>query len=357
MSTEQVNIFASRLKLARKLAGLSLQELADLLANKVTKQALNKYELGQMNPTTDVLMSLAHTLGVKPDYFLQRAEVELGQIEFRKRAGLSKKNEESLIERAREYVERYLQAEQILGIPSAFRNPVSGITIISERDVEQAAAQLRSAWELGNAPIANIVEMLELKGIKVILIEDVDEIDGFFALTSQGVPIIVVNTQNRSLERIRFTLIHELAHMLLVLSVDIRSDKKRVEELCHYFASCFLMPVEVLLKMLGGPNRTYIAIKELINIKEYVGISIRAIVHRCRKAGIITDTYYQKWMVYMSKTYGAKEEPGHYKGEEKSNVLQQLVGRALSEGLISTSKAASLCNISVSELRKQMKSD
>jgi hypothetical protein len=54
----------------------------------------------------------------------------------------------------------------------------------------------------------------------------------------------------------------------------------------------------------------------------------------------------------MSKTYGQKGEPGKYKGDEKSKNFEQLVNRALAEGLISNSKAASLCKISIDEIRK-----
>lgn len=356
MTSEHENIFAIRLKLARKLAGLSLQELADKLENKVTKQALSKYEMGQMNPSTAVLLALSNVLRVRPDYFLNKNQVNLENIDFRKRAGLSKKNEDSIIERARDYVERHNQIEHILGLTHVFKNPINDIVIYNDNDVEKAASQLRSEWQLGLAPIVNIVEMLELKNIKIILIEDVDEVDGLAAFTSTGLPVIVVNIKGRSIERIRFTIIHELAHLLLILSDDLRIEKKKVEELCHYFSSCFLLPSEVLIKMLGGNNRTYINIKELINIKEYVGISIKAIVHRARKMEIITDTYYQKWMVYMSKTYGGKGEPGNYKGEERSSVMEQMVGRALSEDLISISKAAAICNISVNEVRNKFRS-
>ena len=352
MNSDSQNVFGTRLKLARKLAGMSLQELSDALENKVTKQALSKYEIGAMNPTSDVLMSISQTLKVKPDYFLKKNQVELEEIEFRKRAGLSKKSEESIIERARDYVERYLEIENILAIEKEFKNPLADGNITSDDDVEKAAQKLRETWKLGNMPISNIVEMLELKGIKVILIEDVDEVDGFAAFTSSGVPVVVVNTKDRSIERIRFTIIHELAHLLLKFANGISNNKKRVEELCHYFSSCFLLPRDMLIKMIGGPKRTYININELINIKEYFGISIRAIVHRSKKIEIINDTYYQKWMVYMSKTFGQKKEPGHYQGIEKSKVLEQLVNRALSEDLISISKAAALCNITVNELRK-----
>ena len=83
---EQISekIFGIRLKLARKMAGFSLQELADALENKVSKQALNKYEMGLMNPSGDVLVAISNTLKVKPDYFLKRNQVELGEILFRK---------------------------------------------------------------------------------------------------------------------------------------------------------------------------------------------------------------------------------------------------------------------------------
>jgi Zn-dependent peptidase ImmA (M78 family)/DNA-binding XRE family transcriptional regulator len=352
MAHESLNTFGNRLKLARKMAGMSLQDLSNELASIVTKQALNKYELGEMNPSPEILAAIAKVLHVKQDYFLKQHEVKLGEIEFRKRAGLSKKNEEAIIEKARDYVERYLEIENILGIKNDFKNPLESDVIATEEDVAKAAEKLRKAWSLGTAPISNLVELLELKGIRVILIEDVDEVDGFAAITSLGVPVVVVNTKDRSIERIRFTIIHETAHVLLKFTDLVVANKKILEELCHYFSSCFLLPKEILVKMLSASKRNYVYINELINIKEYVGISIRAIVHRCKKNEIITDSYYQRWMVYMSKTFGAKGEPGLYQGKEKSTVLEQLVSRALAEEVISISKAAALCNVTINEIRK-----
>ena len=56
------NVFANRLQSARKMAGLSLQGLADKLDNLVTKQSLNKYEQGVMKPDSEVLIALANSL-------------------------------------------------------------------------------------------------------------------------------------------------------------------------------------------------------------------------------------------------------------------------------------------------------
>lgn len=345
------NIFGTRLKLARKKEGFSLQDLSDKLASKVTKQALSKYEQGEMNPTVEVLMAIAEVLNLKPDYFIKKQSLELGEVLFRKRAALTKKEEEAIVEKVRDYVERYIELEDILNVPNVFENPIKGHKIIEKREVEHAAIKLRTAWNLGDKPIANIVEMLESKGIKVVLIDDVDALDGMAVFTSTGIPIVVVNRRDKSLERVRFTIIHELAHLLLNLTV-LENNHRLEEEWCHFFSSCFLIPTSMLVKMMGGGKRSYIYINELINVKEYFGISIRAIVHRLQEIGIITETYYKRWMVYMNKTYGSKKEPGEYKGEEKSKGFDQLIGRGLSEGIISMSKAAALCNTDINQIRK-----
>jgi Zn-dependent peptidase ImmA (M78 family) len=244
-----------------------------------------------------------------------------------------------------------LEIESIIGSEQGFINPLKEFVIANSNDVEAAAEFLRSAWELGNIPLSNIVEMLELKGVKVYLVDETDEIDGFSSMIADEIPLVVVNTRNKPVERIRFTLIHELAHIILSFESSLIPNKKLIEKFSHLFSSCFLLPKKMLIKMIGGLHRSYINIKELIAIKEYFGISLRAILHRLNELGIITQNYYQRWVIYLSKTYGPKNEPGEYKVSEKQNVFEQLVYRALAEELISISKAASLCNRNINDFR------
>ncbi len=333
------------------MAGWSLQDLANALGNSISKQALNKYELGLMNPTSQTLLELSKVLKLKPDFFIRQNQVEFGEIQFRKRVSLSKKDEESIVERAKDYVERCLEIENILNISNEFLNPLHKFNIEKREDVELAANFLRASWELGNDPIPNLADTLELRGIKVFLIEEADDIDGFAVITNSNIPLVVVNCKERSLERIRFTIIHELAHLLLRLD-ELKLEHKEIEIYCHFFASCFLLPSKMLVSQIGSGQRTYIDIKELILVKEYYGISIRAIVLRLRDMGIITPNYYQRWVIYMSKTYGSKKEPGKYQGNESAKSLFQNVYRALSEGLISLSKASAISGIDINELRR-----
>ena len=73
--------FGVRLRAARKMAGLSMEDLAAKLGGRVTKQAISKYERGQMMPSPEVMERLVEVLGqatwgASP---LRAADVELAQ--------------------------------------------------------------------------------------------------------------------------------------------------------------------------------------------------------------------------------------------------------------------------------------
>ncbi|OQB57393.1 MAG: hypothetical protein BWX98_01523 [Candidatus Aminicenantes bacterium ADurb.Bin147] len=58
----------SRLKVARKIAGLSLEDLSRKIDGRVTRQALSKYEQGKMSPSPEILNRLEQVLDLKPRY-------------------------------------------------------------------------------------------------------------------------------------------------------------------------------------------------------------------------------------------------------------------------------------------------
>ncbi len=352
MNLSEKQIFGSRLKLARKMAGMSLQVLSDSLNGIVSKQSLNKYELGIMMPSQNILLGIANVLKLKPDYFFRKNILELNDVAFRKNSNLQKGIQDSIIEKARDYVDRYSEIENLLGLNPDFNNPVSDVRINNKLDVEIAVNKMRENWELGNNPIPDIGKMLELRAVKVFFCEINDNFDGASFLASNNIPVLAINTKNKTIDRIRFTIVHELAHIVLKFAPPLLEDEKAIEKLCNHFASCFLLPSAKLLEMIGGNSRTYIHIKEFISIKEYYGISIKAVVFRLKEMAVISDNYYNRWMIYLSKSYGRNNEPGNYNNEEIVSLMEQLVNRALSEGIISMSKAAFLLNTDINEMRK-----
>ncbi|GAB1473163.1 hypothetical protein MASR2M69_06040 [Bacteroidota bacterium] len=76
-------IFSERFKSARILNGFSLQDLADKLGNKISRQALHKYEKGDVIPDSEMISHLSKALNVRPDFFFRDTKIELGDLEFR----------------------------------------------------------------------------------------------------------------------------------------------------------------------------------------------------------------------------------------------------------------------------------
>ena len=215
--------FAERLKSARKMKGWSLQELADNIAMTISKQALNKYEQNLMKPTGEVLIALARALDVKPDYFLKESSIVLAPVEFRKKAKLSTRDEDSIKEKVKDFLERYLEVEQLLNIRTKFSNPIKKIAIAEVGDVEAAAIKLIENWNLGFDAIPNVIEMLEDNGIRVIEIDAPEEFDGLSTYVGD-IPAIVIS-KNYSVERKRFTALHELGHLVLSIAEDADKEK------------------------------------------------------------------------------------------------------------------------------------
>jgi Zn-dependent peptidase ImmA (M78 family)/DNA-binding XRE family transcriptional regulator len=341
--------FAERLKSARIMKGFSLQDLADALENGVSKQALNKYEQGLMKPDSAGLLSLCNALDVRPDYFTRETSITLENVEFRKLKKLSSKESAKIKEKTIDILERYFELEDILGIDKEFYNPISDIKINTYADVELAVEKIREEWKLGEDPLNNVIELLEDNNIKVIEIEAEDEFVGLATWKQIKNPVVVVNS-NLKADRKRFTVLHELGHILM--NVNHHPEKER-EFYCHSFAGAMLIPKRALIKELGN-SRNKIYINELVYLKEQFGASIQAIMFRAKHLGIVSESFHKNFMIMFSMKGYKKNEPGEYSGSEKSNRFKQLIYRALAEEIISSSKAAALDNKKLSEFRDDL---
>ena len=112
-------MFGEILKLARKKAGFSLRNLSEALDNRISAQAIGKYERGEMMPSSGVLLGLAKTLDVSIDYLMGARVHKLDDVEFHKKLGTSAKERARVEAAVIEHVERYLTVEEILDLDSA----------------------------------------------------------------------------------------------------------------------------------------------------------------------------------------------------------------------------------------------
>jgi Zn-dependent peptidase ImmA (M78 family)/DNA-binding XRE family transcriptional regulator len=351
VNPQDVNsIFARRLAIARKMAGFSLQRLSDELEGKVTKQAIGKYEKGQMAPSGEVLIALARALGVTVDFLYNEPEVqvELDQIEYRKRARFSMNEQRAIEAKTLDFLERYAELEECTMATQRFDIELSSHQIENEEDVEQAAQEFRSKLGLGDGPILGVLELLEEHGVKVLEVDAPDSFDGMNA-KALGNPVVVLN-RAFPVVRKRFSALHEMARYVLAFGPQF--SEKDIEKLCHRFAGAVLIPATKLKQELAT-HRSRLSLSELILLKEYWGISIKAILVRSRDLGIISNAeFISELKVYNAKGY-ASAEPGFFPVAERAIRFKQLLFRAISEEVISLNYAATLANMKVAEMRSQ----
>ncbi|MAM94927.1 XRE family transcriptional regulator [Parvibaculum sp.] len=339
-------MIGQRLKLARAAAGLSLRGLEEKIGNRVTAQAIGKYERNESMPSSGVLIALASALDVSEDYLVGDQEMVLEGIEFRKKKITGKREEAQVEAQVLHLLERYLMIEELLHLPSVeWDRPREAPYPVRQSlgEADRAAASLRDHWGLGVDPIPNLVELLEEHGIKVLAI-DLTNIDGLTARVRRSrkgaVPVIVVNGKDWG-ERQRFTLAHELGHMVMDVADGVDEEKA-----AHRFAGAFLMPADALWSEIGK-HRTSISGKELIYLKRLFGVSIQAITYRCKDLGIFSEPLFRRLfqefnrLGWRSPPY---KEPEILKAEMPTR-FKRLTFRALSEGAVSESKAAELLSV------------
>ncbi len=344
-------IFAYRFKNARKMKGYTLAHIAESIG--VSKQMISKYEKGISLPDSPRLIELANLLGENIDYFFRPAVYKLENINFRKKSAFPQKKIDALKASILKQMENYLNIEDILNISYAFSNPLVNFKIGSFDNAEEAAEKIRTAWNLGADPIHNIISILEYNEIKVIEIDEPNQklFDGVSAFIDKQYPVIAIN-KNFTIERKRFTLLHELAHLLFNINNEI-SDKE--EHLCNRFAGAMLLPKNVVLNEIGNKCEK-LSLNELANLQKRFGISVSAIVYRLADLDIISDYKKKQYYKERNKNPKLKEfcDEVRFKSNENSDRFHQLVYKALIQEIISISKASALLNMSIDEVQKEL---
>ena len=345
-------MFSERLKLARKRSGLSLRALSAAMGGIISAQAIGKYERAEMMPSSTVAIALADALDVPLTYLLSPSKVSLESVEFRKLSSTSARERATVEAEVLDHVDRYLQVEEILGLDIGEQDRQDGAPyrITTLEDAEMAADSVRKAWNLGGGPIPEITELMEEHRIKVFQLSLPGSVDGLSCrvrrLGGDDVRVVVCST-GKSFERERFTIAHELGHLVLDMAPTMQEEKA-----CHRFAGAFLVPGSDLIREVGR-RRFNFGIGELIEIKHMFGISAAALVMRMRDLGIITEATLRKIFGGIGSNWRT-EEPSPLERTESATRFRRLCLRALAENEISESKAAELLRLRVSEIETIM---
>ncbi len=338
-------MFGERLKQARKLAGLTQEELGKRVS--VEKMTISKYEAGKIHPSSGTLISLSRALNVDIDYFFRETSVVLRSTpRFRladPKEKLPKKEEKQIKARTQELLEKYVEIMEIMDISDEMTDYSNLKWDIKDfhADIEALALEVRKKWSLGLDPIDNLMSTAEDNGFKIMLVDGPDNLEAA-TFPEESVGPVIVLRGDAPKERQRFTLAHELGHFF------VNDGWCNAEAAANRFAAALLAPKEMLMKDTGD-HRTDFTKEELLLLRDKYGMSIPALLVRMESLKIIDEKMKKKLMkADREKRWSVRPNGEAFLHTEKPKRMELLVRRAVSEGIISASKGRELLGEKIS---------
>ena len=331
-------INAERLKEARLFRRMTMEELASLIG--INKQAISQFENKKTSPEPITLRKIADALRFPYSFFVENEPLSvIGNTYFRALYSSKKKDLVS-----QQIKTKYLaKIHTILSQKVRFK-PLN-LPVFSENDgmtIEQVAAYVRSYWDLGDAPISNMVALLERNGVVVgEFSTESREIDAFYQYYEEnGIPTycVVLGTDKKSFYRRQFNCAHELGHILLHerysdLNEINREEFREREDEANAFAAAFLLPADTFGKDVSAfPNR----LSHYVELKKKWHVSIMAMIMRAYSLNYLTPSQYAYLMKQMTINGYRQIEPLDDVVEYKHpRALRQAIELLLSQGNMS----------------------
>lgn len=310
------------LSLARDVRELTQTNLAQKM--RLVQGTLSKYEMGLLAPPEDVVVRVADVLQF-PESFFYQPEQPYGfpPFHFRKRKKLGAKALSRIIAEMnlrRMHVKRLsvsCERGTTGAIPELDPDEYRGI---SDRlpSIEHIAQHVREAWGVPRGPIDNMVSLIERNGGIVVPCEFGTNLIDAMSQRIDGMPVMFFVNKSAPADRIRYTLAHELGHM--VLHTRGLNDDSAMEEEADEFAGAFLLPASEV-----RPQLRRFDLPHLANLKAYWKVSMAAIAMRASRLHLITPYQERNFWVQMSKAnYGTREpnEPKPEPAETMASMIQ-----------------------------------
>ena len=323
------------IKKYRMLSGLSLRQMAERL--NISHQTVKKYEDESLMPNSQRLIQIAKLLNVNISDLLNTYVVpELKFENFRKQSKLSKTKEKGLYMLISDEIAKYIEVLNLANEKYSFDKTKWSFNVNNINDIEIIAIKVRKLLGLSDeCALDNLTLKLEDNNFLILEIDFDENFDGFCECVDDLAFIIL---SSKGYERNRFTLAHELGH--LILNFDDKLDEKEKEYYCNYFASCLLMPRAAMKNELDFCSSFVprnVSINEIILIAKEYKVSLNAVIMRLNDLNIIDDYKKKKLFVLLSKN-GLKTKQLKLVDEHPLRK-EKIIFRLEAEKIISTDEA------------------
>jgi Zn-dependent peptidase ImmA (M78 family)/DNA-binding XRE family transcriptional regulator len=359
-----------RLRLARE--GANVTQAAAAHAIGVARTTVVAIEQGERRVRMNELQKLAKLYGTSVNALLGQEAVHVDLApRFRKLNGNHDGAADAAAELLAGLAKAEVELENLMGIQRVRSYPPERRILKGDvrAQAEQDAAELRQRLGLGNAPITDIVTLLEMEmGVRVYVRRFDGRISGLFAYDDALGACMLLNA-NHPRDRRAQTAGHETGHFMSArdqpeILHQHEAENSREERYANAFARAFLTPARAVMQkfqeLTEGSDR--LTRRHVIVLAHFFGVSREALVRRLEELGSVKP---ETWDWFQSnggitddqarQILGDLSVPDIHKAEADRPTtlrLNLLAAEAERQGLLSEGQLARLLRLDRVELRE-----
>lgn len=282
-----------RLRVAREAAKVTQAAAASAL--EVARTTVVAIEQGQRRAKLEELQRLASLYGVSLNALLRREAVQIDLKPRFRRIGHQDDGVEGAVAILTTLVQAELELEDLLGVQRSRNDPperplLPGDVVLQ---AEHDAAELRQWLGIGQAPVHDIVSLLELQlGVRVFVRRLPAKVSGLYAYDEAAGPCILLNGAHPR-ERRAQTGAHELGHLISTRRApdalyDGSPEASREERYANAFARAFLTPARAVMTLFRDvtAGSSQLTRRHVIVLAHAFGVAREAIVRRLEDLGL-----------------------------------------------------------------------
>ncbi len=405
--------FPIRLRAARLKAGLSLEDLAQKLGGMVTRQAIARYEKGQISPSPEVLAHLLQVLEIPPPPdFPEELPEEIDLKDDSDELSLNFQGGETFSVKVCKPLPSTISFMREPPVPSDdfLPAPSSRASRLREKIIpdplnEAEEVFLRSEPGLPQKQIVALKITIFEKMKNYLWLEKLLRLEKNYRPPISTRPVSLEEAEKAALElRKRWDLGTGAVNNLLAfleehgiktfklkgpenfeslsgffrnqpfiavnehLVIDRMRFKTATElahvlfgpgndpqsiKIYHRFAAAFLLPASTLEEYFLPAGRK-IALSELAEIKLRYGVSLQAIMRRALDLGLVTERRFRSFREQMNEKGWLWKEPVDYRGEENPSRFRRLLHYAVSSEILDLQAAATLAGVAPEILEREI---
>lgn len=295
--------------LARASRKLRQAELAPRVG--ITQGTLSKIEKNELPVNDEVLKKICKVLKYTPNFFCQAGSQIPPVLSYRRRDKVS----QAIVSYIDAVVNvRRIAIQSLLSGSEAKPVSIPVIEVNAKRSPQKIAREVRKQWSVPDGPLGNLTRLLEKHAVIILRMDfETEHLLSRTILTEDNHPVIVYN-KNLLADQLRFTLAHELGHLVMHAFCHVDAERNIIHE-ANLFAAEFLMPerdISEQLKDIKALKKIDVIVPALGQLKQKWGVSMQALVYRANDLGLIEENRKNVLIGSFKKMGIKKREPKEF---------------------------------------------